>query len=229
MRKRSSIFVGLVAAVGLLSAVALAVPPSTADNMVAGEYLFPPQRIVAAGCFYRLQMQGDGNLVTYGSQAKWSAGTVNTGGYVAMQGDGNLVIRNWADQPVWNTGTVGFPNARLVQQSDGNLVIYNGGTALWWSGVSGESLGQEPCLWDSKKTQVLKNTDRLGGDFKDVIPTQARASWCGFFCAQESQCKAYTFVPAGVKDANPHCFLKNTVPPPTPHTGFVSGRVLSSG
>jgi hypothetical protein len=174
-------------------------------------------------------MQVDGNLVTYRqSSAVWASGTDGSvGGYAVFQGDGNFVIRNWNDSPVWATGTNGFPNARLVQQADGNLVVYNGSSALWDSGyVDGDPLAQT-CSRLTKKTLVQSNTDRLGGDYQDVVPAQARASWCGYFCAQDSACKAYTYVPPGVKDANPHCYLKNTVPAASAHTGFVSGKIIS--
>ncbi|MFZ5894926.1 MAG: PAN domain-containing protein [Myxococcota bacterium] len=226
MKKRLGFALTLfVGAVGLAGAAWAAT--SDAHNLVSGEYLFPGQRLIANHCFYRLSMQVDGNLVTYGANvAKWASGTDGDGGYAVFQSDGNFVIRNWSDSPVWATGTNGNPNARLVQQSDGNLVVYNGSTPLWDSGyVNNDSLGQT-CSLPTKKTLVQNNTDRLGGDYKDVIPAQARASWCGFFCADDSACKAYTYVPPGVKDANPHCYLKNTVPAATTHTGFVSGKII---
>jgi hypothetical protein len=49
-----------------------------------------------------------------------------------MQGDGNLVTYAPGEVPVWGSGTVGHPGARLVVQNDGNVVIYKtDGTAAW--------------------------------------------------------------------------------------------------
>lgn len=94
---------------------------------------------------YRLDMQGDGNLVTYHSsdmQAVWSSGTwVSSGGessYAIMQGDGNFVIyRN--ESAVWSSNTAGHPGAYLVQQDNGNLVVWGPDIKpLWMS---------HQCLW----------------------------------------------------------------------------------
>ena len=200
---------------------------STSTNLISNEYLFPGQQLQTHACFYRLRMQGDGNLVTIGGgNAFWSSGTSgNVGGYAVMQGDGNFVIRNWNDVAVWSTGTSGHPGARLVQQSDVNLVVYTGSTPLWASGASGPDLGSTGCTM-TVKTQVDGNTDRAGGDYANIIPSQARASWCGYFCSQDERCRAYTYVPKGVQDANPHCYLKDSVPVATAHTGLVSGKII---
>src|SRR6516225_2696677 len=88
----------------------------------AGEYLFPPQKLVADGCYFELAMQADGNLVTYtsaslgGGTAWWASNTLGTGGYATMQGDGNFVIYNWSDQPVWSSNTLGLTPDQLIQQ-----------------------------------------------------------------------------------------------------------------
>jgi hypothetical protein len=222
----------MLAGVATITGLAFAAT-SRSDNMVAGEYLFPGQRVVAAGCYYHLDMQSDGNLVTYGnSSARWSTSTNGRAGYAVFQTDGNFVLRNWNDAPIWNTATVPHSGARLVQQSDGNLVVYDGTAALWASGVSGESIGQSPCFRTTSKTVVQTNIDRPGGDYRDQIPQTtagvitARASYCGFYCATDSLCKAYTYVPPGVRDGNPHCLLKSSVPAAVSRSGFVSGRIV---
>jgi hypothetical protein len=232
MKTRFVALFGSLAAAAAIATVAAAAPiPSASDNLVGGEYLFPGQGLVAAGCFYHLEMQGDGNLVTYGggsSSAIWSAGTQNRGGYAVLQGnDGNFVIRNWNDQAVWFTGVTGHPNAFIRQQLDSNLVEYDDHTFLWSSGRVNETLGQQPCFRRARKTQVSNNTDRLGGDYKDIV-NSARASHCGRSCALESStCKSWTWVPPGVKpDGKAHCYLKNTIPSATARSGLVSGRII---
>lgn len=193
------------------------------------EHLFPNNHLVSTSGMCEAVMQGDGNFVVYfsGSDPVWGSGTERgVGGWAAMQGDGNFVIYNWADRPVFATNTAGNPGAALSLDNNCELFVAVGGRILWRSGErESNSLATEP-VPPSVTTLVTGNTDRLGGDYKDVIPTQARFSWCGFFCSTDSLCRAYTFVPAGVKDNKPHCFLKNTVPPATARTGMVSGRVL---
>jgi hypothetical protein len=55
-----------------------------------------------------------------------------------MQGDGNLVASN-NGVAYWSTGTHGHPGAyALMQSGDGNFVVYGpGGAALWWTGAGG--------------------------------------------------------------------------------------------
>ncbi len=57
------------------------------------------------------------------------------------------------------------------------------------------------------------NTDRTGGDYTHVtLPTGSVYLHCQALCMADGQCKAWTFVKAGVQGANPRCWLKNTVP-----------------
>jgi hypothetical protein len=79
---------------------------------------------------YRLDMQGDSNLVIYESTTMrpiWSSSTwvANFGqdSYAFMQGDGNfMVVRH--GQAVWASNTWGHPGSFLMQRDDGNLVVY---------------------------------------------------------------------------------------------------------
>jgi PAN domain len=81
-------------------------------------------------------------------------------------------------------------------------------------GISGAALAQSDTF--------SPNTDRLGNDFRNIaIDGDARA--CMSLCVRESQCRAWTFVNAGVQGPSAHCFLKNPVPPPTPNPCCTSG------
>jgi hypothetical protein len=52
-----------------------------------------------------------------------------------MQGDGNLVMYNAFGQPVWASGTWGFPGAYASILDDGHLVVVDtSGVPIWWSG-----------------------------------------------------------------------------------------------
>ncbi|HEX5593817.1 MAG TPA: hypothetical protein VFX35_10765 [Solirubrobacterales bacterium] len=105
-----------------------------------------------------LAVQPDANLVVYSAagSAVWANGaydalllpeeTLHPGQYLeasdrhhtlVMQGDGNLVL--YGDKgALWNSNTLGHPNARAVMQGDGNLVVYGpDGQALWSAGTQG--------------------------------------------------------------------------------------------
>lgn len=98
-----------------------------------------PNTLTSPDGRYKLQMQGDGNLVIYeGSTVIWAINKSGTNARLEMQGDGNLVV--YADQGVlWASGSngVGVGPYELRLQSDRNLVIYDSqGSATWTSGTS---------------------------------------------------------------------------------------------
>jgi hypothetical protein len=195
-----------------------------------GQYLFTGQKLVAPGCYFETVMQNDGNLVTYTNannpgQAWWASGTQNVGGYATLQDDNNFVIYNWADQPVWATGTNEWGADRLVQQDDGNLVLYSlvGDQPFWNSGHYGEGVGQSPCEATAVATQVILDTNLQGADYNHFTIPVARPSWCGYYCAQDAKCQAYTYVPPDVPGTSAACWLKTGIPQPRGATGMVSG------
>jgi hypothetical protein len=204
----------------------------TASAQNAGTYIFPGQRLVSTGCSFKLLMQGDGNLVTYNNSngsAWWASNTLNTGGYAVLQPDGNFVIYNWSDAPVWATGTAYGTGSRetIYQQNDGNLVIDGtGGLPIWASGAHTQPfyLGCPQSLSAMGEfTYVNYNRNLYGGDYKSIVLPTPRASWCGGYCAADSQCKAYTYVPPGVQQANAVCWLKSSVPAASSAPGLISG------
>jgi hypothetical protein len=84
--------------------------------------------------------QTDGNLVAYGTQARWWTGTSGRSpapASVYMQKDGNLVMYDVnhnknRNSPVWASGTQGNGDARLDVQDDCNNVIYTwDGRPIW--------------------------------------------------------------------------------------------------
>jgi hypothetical protein len=212
-----------VAGLSSLAGVAHADP----SVLRANEYLFPGQGLFGS-CFYGTTMQSDGNLATYSRQAAalWATNTVGRGGYLVMQADGNLVMYNWADMAVWSTRTSGNAGATTVQQDDGNLVVYKGGRAVWASGVVGEPLGDtNGCSGSPTKTAVAVGQNRPGSDIRSIELSQARASWCGYYCAQDARCRAWTYVPPGVQAAGAMCWLKGAVPAAVPAAGMTSGVI----
>jgi hypothetical protein len=169
-----------------------------------GDYLFPGQRLVAPQCYYHLEMQYDGNLVTYGDNgsARWKVWDTSTydggwngrGGYVTLQSDGNIVVYNWNDEAVWADNVVGgWSQSVATLQVDGNWVERSNPTNgyLWDSGSAhGPGVPTGGCQLAGVKTHVeraLRDGTVLGSPFS--VPRQ---SWCGYYCAQDSSCKSYT-------------------------------------
>ena len=106
------------------------------DKLLAGKSLHSGGELASSSAGYRLEMQGDGNLVVYtpAGVAVWSSGTYGSGASVLeMQGDGNLVLYTAAGHAVWWTGTYGSGASELVMQGDGNLVMYDNGRPVWAS------------------------------------------------------------------------------------------------
>ena len=54
--------------------------------------------------------------------------------------------------------------------------------------------------------------DRPGSDFKKILLPKDDAAACRVHCAFNSQCKAWTFVKAGVQKNQAVCWLKKTKP-----------------
>jgi surface antigen len=97
-----------------------------------------PKGTLRVTCGYKLQFQGDGNLVLLNKSGKvlWATGTEGRGERLVMQADGNLVIYDSGNKPLWATNTSGNPGSFFAIQGDGNLVIYKAnGTPLWGSGT----------------------------------------------------------------------------------------------
>jgi len=65
------------------------------------------------------------------------------------------------------------------------------------------------------------NTDRVGGDYRST--NMDRPSACATACAGAAQCKAWTWVKAGIQGPSAKCWLKSTVPAPQASDCCISG------
>jgi hypothetical protein len=151
-----------------------------------------------------------------------------------MQGDGNLVIYDWNYNAVWNSGTYKFPNSYAMMAGDGNFIVYDsGGHARWNSHTSGfyeqSGVGVElnPCNAYNEEMSIFHGYDLPGNDYTHFIMASAPATAeaCAASCAADTQnCAAFTYVPAGVQNAKPVCWLKSVAAGNwTAHTGMSSG------
>ena len=229
---RANIF-GFVAAicVGGLSGEA------AAGTMWASDYLFPGQSLVAPGCYYRMDMQSDGNLVIYagagGSRPIWSIGSrPGAGSYAVMQSDGNFVVRNGQNRAVWAAGTdsaLGYRASYVAMQDDGNFVAYAYASdadiypgyvllATWSTRTAGQALGASPCLYRQEVTHIQGGIDRAGGDY--AWYTSPDYLSCARDCVYDSRCKAFTH-----RASDQICWLKGSVPNATSNGSLVSGNI----
>jgi hypothetical protein len=203
-----------------------------------GEFLFPSNNpdLVAHSGYFHLNMQPDGNLVTYAGPgdgaAWWASGTNNTDTYCGngidcfysvLQPDGNFAI--WdalSQQPIWSTGTTNRAGDVLIQQDDGNLVIYYGSTALWASGHHEGNQTFNPCAASNSWT-VLSNIGNTGNQYRlitnmGVQPQGSGFAACGIICNDDPSCVAFNYNPA-----NEHCGLISSNGVLQSHNDFVTG------
>ncbi len=134
---------------GILWPLCLLVVSATAwgqavgPSLTVGKSLYAGQWLTQQSGGRTLEMQGDGNLVLYGSMVSpllWQSGTAGyPGAHYEMQGDGNLVVYDTNHVARWASGTYGNPGSTNVMGADGNLVIYSPPrqVPLWTSGTSG--------------------------------------------------------------------------------------------
>ncbi len=65
--------------------------------------------------------------------------------------------------------------------------------------------------------------DRRGGDYRSFDLNFDAPALCAGQCAQEGQCRAWTYVRPGVQGPKARCWLKNVVPAPTRDGNVISG------
>lgn len=68
------------------------------------------------------------------------------------------------------------------------------------------------------------NTDRPGSDFRNIA-LRGNAQECQRLCAVNRECRAWTFVKAGVQGASARCWLKNVIPAAVANSCCTSGVI----
>jgi hypothetical protein len=87
------------------------------------------------------------------------------------------------------------------------------------SGVKGEGRVVAPAA----ASPFEVNVDRSGYDFQNFDLPEPRPEMCREACLRERQCQAFTYVNPGVQGPRARCWLKMSVPPPTPNNCCISG------
>jgi hypothetical protein len=216
-------FLGLVCSTGAAHAGYASIP--------SGYMLFPGQNMVAPGCYYRLSMQTDGNLVVYGGNtARWAANTWGSSdAYASLQDDGNFVVYDGNGSARWSTGTGGRGRVYLYMQTDGNLVLRNSSAAVFWASRSnGPSDIGQTCAYTNEATYVESNLRQsFSNDYASFRFTPRRAdqgfSVCGARCAQDEACSSWTYQPPSSGSTTARCFYYRATEGTATAAGYVTG------
>ena len=67
------------------------------------------------------------------------------------------------------------------------------------------------------------DVERGGYDYRDFDLASTRPEECRDTCLVEPQCQAFTYVKPGFKGRSARCWLKTSVPRPTPNACCISG------
>ena len=80
------------------------------------------------------------------------------------------------------------------------------------------------------QVSLENNIDRPGMNYKSYFPSSADPQVCATDCANDPNCKAFTYVKPGFRGPNsqPECWLKNGVPDPVSQEYCVSGVKATS-
>lgn len=160
------------ALVGFLAGVtACEPPPPKRTDLAAGASLASGAQLTSPSGRYRMVMQTDGNLVTYGpGGVVWQSRTGVARSTLAMQTDGNLVIYAPGGRAVWNAGTTGTgPGIFLRLQDDGNGVLYTPANGPVWSTHGGRTGRTGHTLVAGQQLGVNGHVRSLDGRFKFIM------------------------------------------------------------
>ncbi|MEP6742432.1 MAG: PAN domain-containing protein [bacterium] len=103
-------------------------------------------------------------------------------------------------------------------------VIVEGGNRIEWKNgeVWTRSTSKGPSSRGGNIT-AEQGVDRPGGDYRSFDLPKANPELCRSSCAEDLNCKAYTYVKPGIQAAAARCWLKSSVPAATPSGCCVSG------
>ncbi len=91
-------------------------------------------------------------------------------------------------------------------------------------GAAGSEPNREPSPTPPSRQPLQYGFNLNGSDYRDFnMEPGATPTMCQAACEGEDQCRAFTFVKAGVQGETAHCWLKNAVPEASPDENCVSG------
>jgi hypothetical protein len=145
-------------------------------SLTSGAQLASPNKQFA------VNMQADGNLVTYGNgRALRSTGTSgNSGADPRAQADGNLVLYTSSGRAIWSTNSMGSGATTLAVQNDGNLQLLKGTVVIWESGAHSTDTAVPVTTFLGGHALTSPNgtkTATMQQDGNFVLYSNGRATW----------------------------------------------------
>lgn len=96
---------------------------------------------------------------------------------------------------------------------------------------SKRAIGQSQISQRGNTTESMSpmewGTNRYGQDYKGFELEAADPKLCQTACANESMCKAWTYVKENVQGPKPRCWLKHSIPSPSADSACVSGTKIT--
>jgi hypothetical protein len=194
----------LLTAAGIVSFMGVCATAAAEYRLPTDARLYRGQRIVAPSCYYRLDMQWDGNLVSYtsGDGVVWKTDTSDGEWLTVQSSDDNTVLYTGNFYSVWSTGTCGGrpitlgcspAHPYLAVQDDGNTVVYDGTEDLWDSGTAGTSLGQSTCNMQTSYTRVWDGFQFTGTEIWEWETAPYGHPVCAEWCANDPSCLGWSW------------------------------------
>ena len=91
----------------------------------------------------------------------------------------------------------------------------------WWNGAVWADQRSSTCPVTRVTTHIDQEYNCPGNDYKSIALGQARVSWCGYYCSQDSRCNTFAYVPPGVQGPSAMCWLK---PPDSCNFVYAPGK-----
>ena len=104
------------------------------------------------------------------------------------------------------------------------LVFMAVGLGLW---LPSTSTGTTPIAPTATMSEREHDKDRLGGDYTGFDINTDHIEDCETACKDDTKCRAWTYVKAGVKGPSARCYLKNVVPAISNNPCCVSGTKVA--
>eukprot|EP00934_Nitzschia_sp_Nitz4_P002336 Nitzschia sp. Nitz4//scaffold89_size161592//120650//124604//NITZ4_002393-RA/size161592-processed-gene-0.20-mRNA-1//1//CDS//3329559661//2336//frame0 len=104
--------------------------------IASNKHLAQGQVVSSPSGDYQVTLTSDGRFLLQDASSNtiWDAGV--SGGYrVYMQSDGNMIVRTSSNKALWTSKTSGQRGAQLMVDDGGQIALYQGGTAIWLSGI----------------------------------------------------------------------------------------------
>lgn len=122
----------------------------------------------------------------------------------------------------WELSPLGYPISDETDELDGSgrFNIFEHGSIHWNRSTGVVTVNANPSILNGPGQTGV---DRPGLDFTSFNVPAANTAMCQQQCADNTQCRAWTYINAGIQGPQGRCWLKSGVPVPGESTCCVSG------